>query len=201
VRHLKSALFALAGASVAAFGAAAPAYSQAEPYIGQITSFAFDFCPLNWVPASGQLMAIQSNTPLFSLYGVTYGGDGRTTFGLPNLNGRHAAGQGTGNGLASLQQGEVIGAASVTLTIDQMPAHTHSFNASSEGPDSTSPAGGGFATYPPASVAYAAAGTSNVQMNPSVVQPAGGNVPFSVQQPYLTLTWCVATSGIYPMRP
>jgi len=201
MKHVKSALFALAGASLTALGAATPAYSQADPYIGQITSFAFDFCPRYWAPASGQLMAISSNSALFSLYGVTYGGDGRTNFALPNLNGRHASGQGMGPGQPPLQQGAVVGAESVTLTTDQMPAHSHSFHASSQGPDSPSPAGGGFATYPPASVAYAAAGTSDVEMNPAVVQPAGGNTPFSVHQPYLALTWCVAASGVFPSRP
>ncbi|MCH8489493.1 MAG: tail fiber protein [Oceanicaulis sp.] len=200
MKPFKSILLAAAGA-VAVFGATAPAHSQAEPYLGQITSFAFGFCPKGWAEASGQVLSVSANSALFALYGVRYGGDGHTNFALPNLNGRHAAGSGLGPGLSPLQQGAVGGHESVTLTQAQMPAHTHSFHASSQSPDSTTPDGGGFATYPPASVAYAAAGTSDVAMNPAVIQPAGGNQPIGVQQPSLALTWCVATTGIFPPRP
>lgn len=200
MKPFKSILLAAAGA-LAVFGATAPAHSQADPYIGQITSFAFGFCPRGWAEASGQLISIPSNTALYSLYGVTYGGNGQTTFGLPNLNGRHAAGQGAGPGLTPLAQGAVVGSETVTLTTVQMPIHRHSFHASSEPPTSSSPAGGSFATYPPQSVAYAAAGTSDVAMNASVVQPAGGNQPIALRQPSLALTWCVATTGIFPPRP
>jgi microcystin-dependent protein len=200
MKPFKSILLAAAGA-FAVFGATAPAHSQVEPYVGQITSFAFGFCPQGWIEASGQLMTISSNQALYALYGVTYGGNGQTNFALPNLNGRHAAGSGMGPGLSPLTQGAVVGSETVTLTTMQMPIHRHSFHASSQSPDSTSPAGGSFATYPPASVAYAAAGTSDVAMNASVVQPAGGNQPISLRQPSLALTWCVATTGIFPSRP
>jgi microcystin-dependent protein len=200
MKPFKSILLAAAGA-VAVFGATAPAHSQAEPYIGQITSFAFGFCPRGWAEASGQIISISSNSALYSLYGVTYGGDGRTNFGLPDLNGRHAAGSGMGPGLSPLAQGAQVGNDTVTLTAAQMPIHRHSFHASSQSPDSATPAGGSFATYPPASVAYAAAGTSDVAMNSAVMQPAGGNQPISLRQPSLALTWCVATTGVYPTRP
>lgn len=200
MKPFKSILLAAAGA-VAILGVAAPAHSQVEPYVGQITSYAFGFCPRGWAPASGQLIAVSSNTALFSLYGTVYGGDGRNTFAMPNLNGRHAASAGIGPGLSPLQRGEVVGSETVTLTQAQLPTHTHSFHASSQSPDSTAPAGSGFATYPPVSVAYAAAGTSDVAMNAAVIQPAGGNQPMAVQQPSLALTWCVATVGIYPPRP
>jgi microcystin-dependent protein len=153
MKPFKSILLAGAGAA-AVFGAAAPAHSQVDPYVGQITSFAFGFCPQGWAPASGQLVSVASNPALYSLYGFTYGGSGSTSFGLPNLNGTHAAGSGQGPGLSPLTQGAVVGSETVTLTTMQMPIHRHSFHASSQSPDSASPAGGSFATYPPASVAY-----------------------------------------------
>lgn len=200
MKPFKSILLAAAGA-FAMFGATAPAHSQSDPYIGQITSFGFGFCPSGWTAANGQTLNIATNTVLFALYGVTYGGDGRTTFALPNLNGRHAAGWGMGPGLPAWEQGETFGSETVTLTTAQMPAHRHSFHASHQLPNSTSPAGSGFATYPPGSVAYAEAGTSDVAMNAAVVQPAGANQPISLRQPSLALTWCVATTGNFPVRP
>lgn len=201
MKRFKLTLAAMASAAAAAFGAATPAHSQVDPYIGQITQFGFDFCPSGWAPANGQVIPVSSNPALYSLYGPTYGGDGRTSFALPNLNGRHAAGVGIGAGLPPLNPGQVIGSETVSLTLSQMPEHTHSFHASSQGPDSATPAGSGFATYPPASVAYAAAGTSDVIMNPGLVQTVGAGAPFSVRQPYLALTWCVALQGVYPTRP
>ncbi|MCC5997203.1 MAG: tail fiber protein [Oceanicaulis sp.] len=194
-------LLAAASSAAAMAGLSSPAFSQSTPYIGQITSFGFNYCPQDWAPASGQQIPVSQNPALYSLFGVTYGGNGQTYFNLPNLNGRHAAGSGYGPGLTPLYQGNTFGSDSVTLTVNQMPQHNHSFHASGQGPDSTQPAGGGFATYPPTAVAYAEAGSSDVAMNPSVVQPAGGAMPMPVRQPYLALTWCVALTGIYPSRP
>lgn len=194
-------LLAAAGSTAAMAGLTAPAFSQLDPYLGQITSYAFDYCPQGWAPASGQQIPIQQNTALYSLYGVQYGGNGATYFNLPNLNGRHAAGQGQGPGLSNVTQGEIFGHATVMLTVDQLPSHNHSFHASSQSPDSPSPSGASYATYPPQSVAYAAAGLSDVALNVTVVQPAGNSSPMPVRQPYLAMTWCVAMQGIYPQRP
>ncbi|WP_199200423.1 phage tail protein [Alkalicaulis satelles] len=194
-------LLAAAGSAAAMAGLASPAHSQADPYLGQITSYAFDFCPQGWAPAAGQILSVSQYTALFSLYGATYGGDGVTTFALPNLSGRHAAGAGQGPGLDPVMRGQSFGQTSVSLTIDQMPAHNHSFHASSQAPDSPDPEGGSYATYPPQSVAYAEAGLSDVALNPAVIPPAGTGAPIPLRQPYLAMSWCVAMQGLYPSRP
>lgn len=182
------------------FLSASPVLAQAEPLLGQIMPAGFTFCPYRWADASGQILSIASNTALFSLYGCTYGGDCRVTFGLPNINGRAVMGVGTGPGLPVSELGESLGTATTTLLISEMPAHSHSYNATSDGGTAASPTGTAMATYPVGQVIYST-GSPNVTMAMTAVGVTGGNQPFDQHQPSLALRYCVATSGDFPQRP
>jgi microcystin-dependent protein len=177
-----------------------------EMYLGEVRLFGFNFCPTGWAPAAGQLLAISSNTALFSLYGTFYGGNGTTTFALPDLRGRAPYNQGQGPGLPNYTIGEVFGTTNTTLNVAQMPAHTHTgtINATTAGDTINSPAGALLPTFPMNSRNYAASGSpANTPMAAGTITtgPTGGNQPFSIQSPALTMNWCVATVGIYPSRP
>ena len=190
-----------------------------EPFIGEICTFGFTFCPRGYADANGQLLAIQQNTALFSLLGTQYGGDGRTTFGLPDLRGRSAVGDGQGPGLSNIVIGQAGGTEQVTLFSSQMPAHTHAatttvnvntaVKAVSGGGNSTNPTGNVWATSssrdnvysnaaPNATMASAALATT--ASGNTTVDPAGGNAPFSNRSPYLGIKYCIATQGIFPSR-
>lgn len=188
---------AIALTSLAALSA--PAMAE-DPFIGQIKAFAFNFCPRNYAQASGQLLPIANNQALFSLYGTMYGGDGRTTFALPNLQGHYIVGPGSAQG-GSLNwvQGQAGGQTSVTLTVAQLPAHNHAFNASSNANTNDSPAGGTFATFDGTNV-YAAAGSNNTQMNAQIVETTGQSQPLSIRSPYGVVNYCVSLAGTYPSR-
>jgi microcystin-dependent protein len=169
----------------------------AQPFIGQISIFCGNFPPKGWATCDGQLLAIQTNTALFSLIGTYYGGDGRVTFGLPDLRGRAAMLFGQGPGLTPRVIGELSGNETVTLLSTQFPPHTHSLPSSSEIGEATSPAGNTFARNnikpyinSPANATVSIA--TNLQ---------GGNLPHNNMQPYLTLTFIIALQGIFPPRP
>lgn len=167
-----------------------------DPFVGEIRCFGFTFAPVGWALCQGQLLSISSNTALYSLLGTQYGGDGRATFGLPDLQGRVPVGQGQGQGLSPRAVGAKGGAETVTLTSGQLPAHQHSVAASS-GATGKSPAG----TIP----AYTANGstygtTADLAMSPTMVGGAGGGQSHDNLPPYLVLNWCIALQGIYPAR-
>lgn len=199
-------------AALAAAAALAPqqASAQTEPYLGTIQWFGYNFCPRGWAAADGSLISISSNTALFSLLGVNYGGDGRATFALPDLRGRAAIGVGQGPGLSPYVQGEQSGSETRTLSLAQMPAHTHAttvsatLRASPANGDNADPTGRVLANgrtarvygAPPTSVAMEA---SSVAVT-TTVSPAGGGQPFGVRDPYLGMTACIATQGIFPPR-
>jgi len=173
-----------------------------EPFIGQIEVFGFNFAPKGWAQCNGQLLPISQYSALFSLLGVTYGGDGRTTFGLPDLRGRVAINQGQGPGLSTYTIGQAAGAETVTLTTLQIPAHTHTavLRGNSEGATSNEPSnkslGAGaniFNTNPPES--GEALNASSIQ-----VAPTGGSLPHNNMQPYLTINYCIALEGVFPQR-
>ncbi len=188
-------LAAISGLAV--LGSAASAHAQAEPILGQVTLFATNWCPRGWQQANGALVAIQSNSALFSLYGVTYGGNGTTNFALPNLQNRAPINWSSTNPI-----GAAVGSSSVTLTTAQMPAHTHVVLASSAGPGTNSPAGASLGTFPAGQTIYAAnTSTPDIAMHAGIVSVAGGNQPMSTQSPVLSMNWCVAMQGIYPSRP
>lgn len=167
-----------------------------DPFLGQIQLFGFGFAPRGWAACEGQLLSISANTALFSLLGTTYGGDGKTTFGLPDLRGRVPLHQGQGPGLSSYVLGEVGGAEQVTLTADQVGRHNHGVQGSATGA-SKSPSGS-VPAYNDASPSYGA--PDGTAMSANMTQPNNGGNPHENRQPYLAMNWCIAVDGIYPPR-
>jgi microcystin-dependent protein len=172
-----------------------------DPFIGQICLFGFDFAPRGWMACNGQLLPIAQNSALFSLLGTTYGGDGRTTFALPDLRGRVPVHQGQGAGRSVYTMGEAGGAEQVTLTVNQMPAHTHPVRVpiSDGGADQTSSQGNVLASDTSGSI-YTAAANANDGYPGVTAQPAGGNQPVSMLPPFLVGNYCIAIQGIFPSR-
>jgi microcystin-dependent protein len=184
---------------------------MSDQYLGEIRVFGFNFAPQGWAMCNGQLMSITQNTALFSLIGTYYGGDGISTFALPNLQSRVAIHQGQGPGLTPYVLGEAAGTEAVTLNAQQMPQHNHLVfcNGAATGRGGTTFGGGAGETpvnnFPglaasPANAVYAPARSSVDTMNQSMVQFVGGNQPHNNVQPFLTLTFCIALVGIYPPR-
>lgn len=167
-----------------------------DPFIGEIRLFAGNYAPTGWALCAGQLIAIQTNTALFSLLGTYYGGDGRTTFALPNFEGRAPMHQGSGPGLTPRTLGETSGDPTVTLTTDQIPTHTHQLQASGDDVNLASPinASAGLAPTP----AYRTDIDST--MSSAALATVGGGGPHNNEQPYLGLTYIIALQGIYPPR-
>src|ERR1043166_3808060 len=163
---------------------------MAEPFLSEIRIFSFNFPPKGWALGNGQLLPINQNQALFSLLGTTYGGNGQTTFGLPNLQGRVPLHRGGGHSL-----GELGGEVSHTISQAEMPSHTHSLNASgapadTNTPDNTALLGVVNNAYGPASNLTA--------LVPAELTNAGGSQPHLNQQPFLTLNFCIALQGIFP---
>jgi microcystin-dependent protein len=172
-----------------------------EPFIGEIRCFGFNFAPQGWAMANGQLLPISQNTALFSLLGTQYGGNGVTTFALPDLRGRAMIGIGQGPGLSNVVQGEDGGAETTTLSTAQLPAHTHTVTPLGSTSDATqvSPAGG----VPPtkARTTLYAPGPGTVAMAPVETSSAGSNQPVATRSPYLGMNCAIALFGIFPSRP
>jgi len=170
---------------------------MSEPFIAEIRIFAGNFAPRNWAQCDGQLLPIAQNTALFSLVGTIYGGDGRTTFGLPNLKGRTPMHSGNGPGLSQRRVGETGGAETVTLTEAQMPSHNHVLQASDEAASANDPTG----KLPAVTRedTYGTDGTS-VPMAATAMQSNGGGGAHNNLQPYLTLRFIIALFGLYPSR-
>jgi microcystin-dependent protein len=176
---------------------------MASPFIAEIKMFAGTFAPRGYAFCNGQLLSISQNTALFSLVGTTYGGNGQTTFGLPDLRGRTPIHAGTGPGLSTYVLGQMSGVENVTLLATQMPAHTHavSIGASTNPPLESSPAGAVVAGATEQSgPLYASAASANATMAAPTVATAGGSQPHSIVQPYLVVNFIIATQGIYPSR-
>jgi microcystin-dependent protein len=180
------------------------------PFLAEIRIFTGGFAPKGWATCDGQLMPISQNTALFSLLGTTYGGDGKSTFALPNLRGSAPMQQGQGPGLSLRDLGEIGGEQTVTLLQTEMPAHSHGTQADSSGLSTNASASPtstvwGKTTAPRRGVAlslYAASGAqTNVQMNPSALGSTGGNQPHNNMPPFLTLTFIIALQGVFPARP
>ena len=170
---------------------------MANPFVAEIRIFGGNFAPIGWAFCDGQLMPISQNTALFSLLGTTYGGDGRTTFGLPDLRGRSPLHQGQGPGLTSRPLGEPAGVETVTLTQSQTPMHTHAI-AGGAAAAATTP--GANLLGKPASAKIYGPATSIVPMSPSAIGPAGQNQAHDNRQPYLVLSFIIALQGIFPPR-
>ncbi|KQZ26974.1 phage tail protein [Duganella sp. Root1480D1] len=178
-----------------------------DNFIGEIRLFAGNFPPLGWAFCDGSLLSIAQNTALFALIGTTYGGNGQTTFALPDLRGRVPLHQGTQPGTANnYVMGQQAGAETVTLTSNQIPLHSHSASASTAVPPAT---GSGItltgpAVYVPAAPAkpkfYAPAGSATVAMSAQAIQPAGGNQPHDNMAPFLAVSFIIAIEGIFPSQ-
>lgn len=175
---------------------------MSEPFIAEIRIFAGNFAPRGWAFCDGQLLPISQNTALFSLIGTIYGGDGRTTTGLPDLKGRAPMHAGNGAGLSTRQLGESGGTETVTLTINHLPLHTHSLQASTGATDeegSTNPSNAATGVPEPANALYR--NPSNLApMASGVIQSDGGNGSHNNMQPFLALNFIIAMVGLYPSR-
>lgn len=168
---------------------------MSEPFIAQITLFAGNFAPRGWALCNGQILPIAQNTALFSLLGTTYGGNGQTTFALPDLRGRVPVHPGQGPGLSPVGLGEVGGTETVTLTVNEMPLHNHGIAASNLAATASRPGG----DVPAAGGSYAGS-SDGTTMNPAMVLGAGGSQPHQNRQPYLGLNFIIALEGIFPSR-
>lgn len=174
--------------------------AQSEPFIGQIAVVAFNYAPQGWAKCEGQLLPIAQNQALFALLGTTYGGDGVTTFALPDLRGRVPMGDGNGPGLTPRVLGEKSGSETNTLTIAQMPMHNHTVNASTVDGDQNLPTGSIPANTKALDKEYTAS-AANTTMSPSMIGVSGGSQPVNNIQPYTTLTYIIALQGVWPTRP
>jgi microcystin-dependent protein len=161
------------------------------PYVGEIRMFAGNFAPAGWMFCEGQLLPISENETLFQLIGTTYGGDGESTFALPDLRGRIPIHQGNGFILA-----ETGGAEAITLTVSQMPAHSHPKLASAAGAQSSNPQNNVLAT--PVGNVYVSVPSSPVTFHPTVVGPVGGAQPHTNFQPYLCVSFIISLFGFFP---
>lgn len=167
-----------------------------EPFIGMIVQFGGNFAPRGWALCDGQLLPISSNSALFSILGTTYGGDGRSTFGLPDLRGRVAMHAGTGSGLTPRSLGHKSGAETVTLTVNQMPNHNHRINLLDGASTSTT----GNDEYLAQGPVYTPKASPAVQLNEGAVSSVGGSQPFHIVQPFQVVNYIIALQGLYPSR-
>lgn len=170
---------------------------MSDPFVAEIRIFPFNFAPKGWAFCDGQLLPISQNTALFSLLGTTYGGDGKSTFALPDMQGNAAMQPGQGQGLSLRDLGEMSGVESITLLQSEMPVHNHVLNTSNNDGNNTQPGtrytGRGNAIYGPLA-------NANL-MGFQTIGLAGGGLPHNNMQPYLTLNYCIALQGVFPARP
>jgi microcystin-dependent protein len=175
---------------------------MADQFVAEIRIFPFNFAPTGWAQCNGQLLPISQNTALFSLLGTFYGGDGKSTFALPDLQDAAALFWGQGSGLSERFIGEMSGSQTVTLLTTELPVHTHTVMAGTAGGQAI-PTGLVWGTSSAAKAAanfYAPAAPSPVNMNPGALAIAGSNFPHNNMPPYLTLNYCIALQGIFPPR-
>jgi len=179
-----------------------------EGVIGYVTAFAGNFAPKGWALCQGQIMAISQNTALFSILGTTYGGNGQTTFGLPDLRGRAVVGAGQGNGLSPYDLGQLAGSEINTMTLAQLPIHTHTAtikitpNANTQ-PDGATPLNSVYASPTGGDQLYGAGGSVAMKPYPGTLTTGpntGGPTPFSILHPVLALNYLVCIQGVFPAR-
>ena len=172
---------------------------MSEPFVGEIRMFAGNFAPRGWAYCDGQLLAVSQNDALFSLLGTIYGGDGRTTFGLPDMRGRIPVHAGSGPGLSPRKLGAKSGQEKVTLNVGNLPSHTHTLSGSNAAADSVEPAGRTIAQTD-ANVYRDPSGLTTVNMASGLVGNVGGGQTHSNLMPFLCVHFIVALFGIYPSR-
>jgi microcystin-dependent protein len=180
-----------------------------NPFVAEIRMFAFNFAPVGWAMCNGQLLPITQNTALFALLGTQYGGDGKSTFALPNLQSAvpmHTTQYSGGSPFGSFFIGEQGGVESVTLLSSELPLHSHVVNADTGVANSTSPAGnvyksGQIPSSPPKVVASYTNVAPNTTLNPQTVSLNGNSFPHNNLMPYMALNFCIAMQGVFPARP
>lgn len=214
---MKTTFLALTLATTAAFGTT-PRLAQAgsDPFIGEIMLFAGHYCPKGWYQANGTLMPVASNPELFSIFGNAYGGDGRSNFALPDLQGRVPVGSGVGKGLVPVGLAQYWGQSQTTLSASQMPSHTHPatstavshLNATTSGRNTGSPNDARLATFSPGN-AYSnvgdldnqfLSGSVTTEVTTTINPNSGGSQPLQLTQPSLGMMYCIAVEGKYPTR-
>ncbi|QNA83312.1 phage tail protein [Sphingomonas sp. So64.6b] len=179
---------------------------MSSPFLAEVRIFPYNFAPRGWAACDGQILGIAQNTALFSLLGITYGGNGQTTFALPDLRGRATNSRGQGPGLSPYDLGEQFGTPTVTLGLNQMPAHRHPLNAATLSPlnqaqNVPTPSGTTVMGISNPGTAYSSVPTPAVAMATEAIQGVvGGNQPHKNDQPYLAFTFCIAMEGIFPTR-
>ncbi len=174
---------------------------MASPFVAEIRIFPFNFAPRGWAFCDGQLLPLSQNTALFSLLGTTYGGDGRSNFALPDLQGRGAMHPGQGPGLSLRDLGETGGETAVTLLTADMTAHSHQFGgAVAAGGDTQNPTNAIWAQVPGRAAVFLYSAPATGAVNPNAMPLVGGDLPHNNLQPYLTLNYCIALQGVYPPR-
>lgn len=171
---------------------------MAQPYIGEIRMFAGNFAPAGWMFCEGQIVSIWEYETLFNLIGTTYGGDGQETFGLPDMRGRIPIHNGT-NSFDSYQLAQSDGVEEVTLTINQIPAHSHNLQASTDLADTSSPVNAYLSTNPSGSKIYSSANPT-MPLSPQSIIPVGGSQPHTNFQPYLCVNFIISMYGIFPSQ-
>ena len=173
---------------------------MSESYIGEIRPFAGNFAPRDWALCDGSLLPIDANQALFALIGTTYGGNGQTTFGLPDLRGRALIHEGTGAGLSPYTIGQQIGAENVTVTTGQMASHPHSFAGTTTAGNTPTPSPTVVLAATPSGYPIYDGAATPVALSPQAVTSAGGSTPHNNRQPYLAITYIISLAGIFPSR-
>jgi microcystin-dependent protein len=171
-----------------------------DPFVAEIRIFPFNFAPKGWAFCDGQLLPISQNTALFSLLGTTYGGDGKSNFALPNLQGSAPMQPGQGAGLSNQYLGESAGSDAVTLLESETPSHAHALGATGQNALQSVPGPTGVLAHSNGAFAYVNTTSNLVNMDPTAIAPAGGDQPHNNLQPYLTLNFCIAMQGVFPPR-
>jgi microcystin-dependent protein len=174
---------------------------MSDQFVAEVRIFPLSFAPKGWALCDGQLMAISQNTALFSLLGTTYGGDGRSTFALPNMQGRAPMHPGQGPGLSLHDLGETGGSPTVTLLESEMPSHGHAMNSEARFDANTgAPSPNAAFSRTASGTPYQTSNSTNVTMALNTIVAVGGNQPHNNMMPYLTLNFCIALQGIFPPR-
>jgi len=173
---------------------------MADPFVAEIRIFPFNFAPRGWAWCDGQLLPLSQNTALFSLLGTTYGGNGKSNFALPDLQGRAPMHPGQGPGLSLHDLGETGGSETVSLLESEMPAHAHLVKVGTENGDVQTPNPTVILTRSSDGAAYNASNSGLVAMAPEIIAPAGGDQPHNNLMPYLTFYFCIALQGVFPPR-
>ncbi len=198
MRHLRVCIYATVLIGLLGHGTIALAQ---ECFIGEVKWFGGNFAPRGWASLEGQLLPINQNQALFSILGTTYGGDGRTTFGLPDLRGRSPMGRGQGPGLSNRPLGQKGGKERHRLRLQEMPGHTHQMRGVNQGGTQEFPGGNLIAgSNTKGSKSFVPTSKQVTTLSPATISPVGGNQPHDVMSPYLVLTPIMCLQGVYPSR-